>query len=286
MEPCRPPKPDPTRPEFVPPPGTCDSHVHIFGPHKVFPYAPGRPFTPPDAPKEQLRALHELLGVQRAVLVQSTAHGTDHSAMLDALDSRPEDYRGVALVPPDVTASFVAELSEHGVCGARFHLTAHLSAPPPVEQIEAVLKLVSPFGWHAAFHVFGADLLAHQDFLAAIDGPVVVDHMARVDLRDDAAGECLLRLLDRGNVWVKLSAPERISVEAAPFGDAVRFARALAEHAPDRVVWGTDYPHPNIPGEMVDDGALVDLVPRIAPDPVVRRKLLVDNPSALFGFRP
>jgi 2-pyrone-4,6-dicarboxylate lactonase len=285
MDPCRPPKPDPTRPDFVLPPGACDSHCHIFGPHDVFPYAARRPFTPPDAPKEQLRALHEFLGVGRAVLVQSAVHGADHAALLDALDSRPDDYRGVALLGPDASRDVVAELDEHGVCGVRFHLTAHLGVPPRNSEIDAVLALVRPFGWHAAFHVFGKDLVAHQDYLAAVEGPVVIDHMARVDLSDDAAGDCLLRLLDRGNVWVKLSAPERISRQPAPFADAVRFARSLAEHAPDRVVWGTDYPHPNIPGEMVDDGALVDLVPLIAPDPVVRGKMLVDNPAALFGFR-
>lgn len=286
---CQPPVAEPTRPRLILPSGTIDSHVHIFGPHERYPYAADRVFTPPDAPQPQLEALHDFLGVSRALLIQSASHGPDHAAMLAALAQYPDRYRGVALLAPDVTPAELAELDERGICGARFHLAAHMGTPPDVARMSSDIDLIRPFGWHVELHVMGSDLLANLDFIGGIDAPVVIDHMARVDLGlglDSPEVEALTGLLDRGNVWVKLTGYERVSAEPAPYQDAVALGRLLARHAPDRVVWGTDYPHPNIIGEMVDDGLLVDLVAEVAPDPVAMHKLLVDNAARLFGFGP
>ena len=284
---CQPPVADPSRPTLILPPGTIDSHVHIFGPHERYPYASDRVFTPPDAPQSQLEALHDFLGVSRALLIQSASHGLDHAAMMAALAQSPDRYRGVALLAPDVTPAALAELDERGICGVRFHLAAHMGTPPDVVQMSRQIERIRPLCWHVELHLMGSDLLVNLDFIRAIDAPVVIDHMARVDISlglDSPEVEALTGLLDRSNVWVKLSGYERVSAEPAPYRDAVALARLLARHAPDRVIWGTDYPHPNITGEMVDDGLLVDLVAEVAPDPLARHKLLVDNAARLFGF--
>lgn len=284
---CQAPLATPSTPTFALPPGSCDSHCHIYGPHERFPYARDRAFTPPDSPQARLRARHDLLGVERAVLVQSAAHGFDHAAMLDALSASPRRYRGVALLRPDTPAREVARLDELGVCGVRLHLVSHLGVPPDAEQVRAIVALAAPFGWHVECHTMGADLVANEQLLASLPGQIVIDHLGRVDLREGLDGPAvlaMLRLLARGNVWVKLSGLERMSLLGAPYPDAVELARLVARAAPRRVVWGTDFPHPNIVGDMVDEGLLVDLLPRIVPDPAARADLLVHNPAHLFGF--
>lgn len=284
---CAAPLEHPSKPTVELPDGSCDSHCHVFGPYDVFPFAPERTFTPPDAPKERLRGLHDFLGFSRAVIVQSACHGFDHAAMLDAVASDRSRYRGVALVRAGTSAETIAALSDAGVCGARFHFLAHVGAPPPWEEIRETAKGLVPFGWHVELHVSGPDLANYASEIAAIDAPVVIDHLGRVDLAEGLAGpsvEALVALLDRGNVWVKLSGPERIARRPAPYEDAVALAAMLAAHAPRRVLWGSDFPHPNITGAMPDDGVLVDLIGAIAPTPSARRLLLVDNPAELFGF--
>lgn len=284
---CPPPDSNPIRPSFTPPPLSCDAHFHIFGPADVFPYAEGRPFTPHDAPKERLFALHRLLGFERGVIVQSSCHGTDHAVLLDALAAGEGCYRGVALLKPDTPPSEVARLNAAGVCGVRFHFLPHLGGEPSLATMQAVMRLVAPFGWHVAIHVTGKELLSYVEFIAGVAAPVVIDHIGRVDVREGLEGRAftvLRRLLDGGRVWVKLSGIDRISAGPPPFSDAVALARALAEHAPERVLWGTDWPHPNIRGHMPNDGALVDLIPQIAEDSRTRQRLLVDNPAEFFRF--
>jgi len=284
---CLPPLDDPSPPSLALPPGSCDAHFHVFGPRAVFPFSPERTFTPQDAPKERLFALHRMLGFDRGVFVQSACHGSDHAVLLDLLAAGEGRYRGVGLLTPQTTDAEIARMHAVGVCGARFHFFSHLGAPTPYDEIRAVIDRIAPLGWHVAIHVGGQGVLEQSDFIASIRAPVVIDHIGRIDIREGLDGKAfvaLRRLLDRGNVWVKLSGTDRITREAYPYRDAVPFARTVASHAPDRVVWGSDWPHPNHTA-VPDDGALVDLIAAIAPDDTIRRRMLVDNPAALFGFR-
>jgi predicted TIM-barrel fold metal-dependent hydrolase len=282
-----PPDPNPKKPNLKLPPLACDSHFHVFGPHHKFPYALGRSFTPTDAPKEDLFRLHDFLGFERGVFVHSTCHGSDHGVLLDLLAAGRGRYRGVALLKPDTPAAEVERLDDAGVRGIRLHFHfAHLGEPMPYVDMRQVIEAVSPYGWHIAMHLGGEGVREHYDFITSIDAAVVIDHIGRIDVAEGlngAAFSTLRRLLDRGNIWVKLSGTDRITKQNYPYADAVPFARALAAHAPERVVWGTDWPHPNH-NAVPNDGELVDLIAEIAPDSRTRQLMLVDNPTRLFGF--
>ncbi|MFD8815517.1 amidohydrolase family protein [Streptomyces sp. NPDC059627] len=269
------------------PPGSCDAHCHVFGPADVFPYAPERTFTPPAAPKEQLRSLHAHLGLTRAVVVQSSCHGHDHRVLLDALAAGEGRLRGVALIGGSTGRAEAEDLHRAGVRAFRLNFLPHLRTRPTSAEIDAVLDRVDGLGWAAQLHVRGEDLPGLTDLVRALPGRVVIDHMGRVDLaagRDGPAVRSLRALMDTGKVWVKVSGVDRVSLEGPPFADAVGLAASLVAYAPERVVWGTDYPHVNITGEPPDDGLLVDLLEHIAPDPTHLRRLLVDNPAELFDF--
>ncbi len=282
-----PPDPHQKKPRLVLPPLACDSHFHVFGPHKTFPYAFDRTFTPADAPKEDLFRLHAFLGFQRGVFVQSSCHGHDHAALVDLLAAGNGRYRGVALLTPAMSEAEVDRLDEAGVRGVRLHFHfPHLGAPMPREDMRKVIALAEPYGWHIAMHLGGHGVVDHYEFITSIEAPVVIDHMARIDVGEGLNGKAfsvLRRLLDRGNIWVKLSGADRITKQPYPYADAMPFARALAAHAPERVVWGTDWPHPNHKA-VPNDGDLVDLIADIAPDEKTRQRMLVDNPAKLFGF--
>jgi 2-pyrone-4,6-dicarboxylate lactonase len=282
-----PPDPNPRKPRIALPPLACDSHFHVFGPHSTFPYAPDRPFTPTDAPKEDLFRLHEFLGFQRGVFVHSTCHGSDHAVLVDMLAAGMGRYRGVALIRPTTPPAEVDRLDDAGVRGVRLHFFAsHLGPPMSRDDMRKVIELVSPYGWHIAMHMGGHGIRENYEFITSIDAAVVIDHIGRIDVGEGLRGQTftvLRRLLDRGNIWVKLSGTDRISKQAYPYADAVPFARDLANHAPERVVWGTDWPHPNH-NAVPNDGDLVDLIAEIAPDARTRRLMLVDNPAKLFGF--
>ncbi len=282
-----PPDPNPRKPRIALPPLACDSHFHVFGPHSAFPYAPDRPFTPTDAPKENLFRLHEFLGFQRGVFVHSTCHGSDHAVLVDMLAAGKGRYRGVALIRPTTPPAEVERLDDAGVRGVRLHFFAsHLGPPMSRDDMRKVIELVSPYGWHIAMHMGGHGIRENYEFITSIDAAVVIDHIGRIDVGEGLRGQTftvLRRLLDRGNIWVKLSGTDRISKQAYPYADAVPFARDLANHAPERVVWGTDWPHPNH-NAVPNDGDLVDLIAEIAPDARTRRLMLVDNPAKLFGF--
>ena len=282
-----PPDPNPKKPRLRLPPLACDSHFHVFGPHQKFPYAPDRTFTPADASKEDLFRLHAFLGFERGVFVQSSCHGHDHAVLVDLLAAGKDRYRGVALLEPSMSEVEVDRLDEAGVRGVRLHFYfPHLGAPMPRDDMRKVIALAEPYGWHIAIHVGGDGIVEHYDFITSIEAPVVIDHMARIDVSQGLNGRAfsvLRRLVDRGNVWVKLSGTDRITKEPYPYADAVPFARALAAHAPERVVWGTDWPHPNHKA-VPNDGELVDLIAEIAPDERTRHRMLVENPAKLFGF--
>jgi predicted TIM-barrel fold metal-dependent hydrolase len=284
---CLPPLDHPSRPRHALPAGACDSHCHVFGPADRFPYAEGRSYTPPDAGYEKLAGLHRHLGLSRAVVVQANCHGNDHSALLDTLARSEGRYRGVALLTADATEDNVRALHEGGVRGARFNFVAHLGAPPSLDTFERIVALIAPFGWHLALHVDGSALTQWMPHLAKLPVPFVVDHMGRIEARlglDDPNFKLLLGLADMDHAWVKVSGIDRISAGRRPFAEGVPFIHALIDAMPHRTLWGTDWPHPNVAGDMPDDGEVVDALFEACPDAAVRQRVLVDNPARLFGF--
>jgi 2-pyrone-4,6-dicarboxylate lactonase len=284
---CPPPHPAPRTPRLRLPAGSCDSHCHVFGPAAVFPYAADRTFTPVDAPVSQLMALHRLLGLDRAVIVQSSCYGADHRALLAALAAGGGRYRGVALINPATPRAEVSRLHTAGVRGFRLHFLPHLGAPPTMAEIKDMVGLTADLGWHAEIHLHSADIARLAGLIRWFPVPVVIDHLARLDLAASAAGpevSALLDLLDTGRVWVKTSGVDRVSRAGPPYPDAVALAARLVAHSPERVLWGTDYPHPNITGPAPDDGLLVDLLASIAPGDKELRRMLVQNPAEFFGF--
>ncbi|SPT64033.1 MULTISPECIES: amidohydrolase family protein [Actinomadura] len=283
------PHPRPRRPSLALPSGSTDAHCHVFGPADVFPYPPDRAFTPVDAPRDEVTGLQRFLGFQRAVFVQSAGHGTDHRPLLDALAADRANRRGVAILRPGIGTAEILRLDAAGVCGARLHFVTHLGPGPEPEQALRMLGQVADLGWHAEIHVRARGIVEHAALIAAIPAPVVIDHMARVDLAEGLDGpsvQALTSLLERGDVWVKLSGVDRLSLVGPPYPDAVALAALLVERFPERVVWGTDYPHVNITGTAPDDGMLVDLIEQMAPTAALRERLLVTNPAELFGFGP
>jgi 2-pyrone-4,6-dicarboxylate lactonase len=282
--------PDPSRPLFGPPPGAVDAHCHVFGPGERFPYAPERKYTPCDAPKEKLWALRDYLGFERNVLVQATCHGTDNRALIDALDDARGRARGVATVGHDVSDAELRALDAAGVRGLRFNFVRRLVDVTPQEVLAGIARRVAPLGWHVVIYFEAADLPVLYAFLASLPTTIVIDHMGRPDVTQPVDGpgfELFVRLMrEHPNVWSKVSCPERLSQLGPPgYADFVPFARRLVEQFPDRVLWGTDWPHPNLKSHMPDDGKLVDLIPSIAPSPELRRALLVDNPMRLYWSR-
>lgn len=284
---CPPPDPNPKKPKYRVPFGSIDSHCHLFGPTDKFPYLPDRPYTPPEAVLSSYQKLADQLGFHRAVFVNTACYGPRHEILLDALRRGHGKYRGVALIHPDAKKEEIARLDEAGVCGARFNFLPHLGSNFSPDKIERVLSLIRPFGWHVAIHVASKSLLEFADFIASVDLPIVIDHLGRIDIKDGIEGEAfqvLLRLLDTGNVWVKLSGIDRISNLLPPYPDAIALARRLVWYAPEHVLWGTDWPHPNKNGAMPNDGELVDLIPEFASSQRQRQLLLIENPERLFRF--
>jgi 2-pyrone-4,6-dicarboxylate lactonase len=280
--------PSPSKPGYVPPPGAVDAHCHVFGPGDVFPYAPERNYTPADATKDQLFALRDLLGFERNVIVQATCHGADNRALADALVTAGDRARGVATIRPGVSRSELADLHAAGVRGIRFNFVKRLvKEPKPDDYYRELADLVAEFGWHIVVYFEAPDLAERWDLFTSLPTVVVVDHMGRPDVTQpvDGPGFALFRRLleENENVWSKVSGAERLSVSGPPgYDDVVPFSRHVVETVPGRVLWGTDWPHPNMKSHMPDDGALVDLIPRIAATEDLRRRLLVDNPSRLY----
>ncbi|HEY0295858.1 MAG TPA: amidohydrolase family protein [Bordetella sp.] len=284
---CRPPLAAPSPPRRRLPEGACDTHCHVFGPADRFPYAEGRSYTPPDAPFEKLAALHAHLGAAHAVIVQANCHGHDHAALLDAVARSQGRYRGVALLPPQTDAAMIRALHAGGVRGARFNFVPHLGAPPSPEAFDRMVSLIAPFGWHVCLHVDGAMIGELLPRLAGLPVPFVVDHMGRIracDGLDAPAFRALLALARVPGAWVKVSGIDRIGDGRRPFHEGIPFIRALVEAMPDRTVWGTDWPHPNVAGDMPDDGEVVDAFFEACPDEAARRRVLVENPARLYGF--
>jgi len=282
--------PAPSKPAFTPPPGAVDAHCHVFGPGDVFPYAPERKYTPCDAPKEKLWQLRDFLGFERNVIVQATCHGADNRALVDALKDSKGRARGVATVKQDVRDAELRDLDAAGVRGVRFNFVKRLVDTTPRETLLEIAQRIKPLGWHIVIYFEAQELPELYEFFTSLPTTVVVDHMGRPDVTKPVDGpefELFLKLLrEHPNFWSKVSCPERLS-QTGPdaYEDVIPFARRVVESFPDRVLWGTDWPHPNLKSHMPDDGKLVDVIPRIARTPELQRKLLVDNPMALYWSR-
>lgn len=277
------PTPAPSLQRFDMPPLACDAHCHIFGPVAQFPFAAERTYTPAEATKYHLDTLHTAIGIDRAVLIQPACYGYDNSALLDAIAERPDHRRGVALLDSSVTAREIATLHSGGIRGVRFNLVGHLGALPTPDVIARMAEKIGGLGWHIALHMQASDIPAWQETFS-LPIPIVIDHMARIEARYGLAQKGmrdLLAVLERPNCWIKLSGADRMA--EAPFTEAVTIARHIATKVPDRIVWGSDWPHPNVE-RVPDDRDLVDLIPAVAPDAAAMKAMLVDNPARLYGF--
>lgn len=280
--------PSPTKPTYQPPAGAVDAHCHVFGPGDQFPFAPERKYTPCDASKDQLWHLRDFLGFTRNVIVQATCHGADNRALVDALEHSGGMARGVATVRPDVTDDELDALHAAGVRGVRFNFVKRLVDTPPTGPLMEIAHRIKRLGWHIVIYFEAADLEEYYNFFASLPTEVVVDHMGRPDVSKPVDGPdfaLFLRLMqDNENFWCKVTCPERLTLSGGPplYEDVIPFAKKVVDLFPDRVLWGTDWPHPNLKSHMVDDGHLVDIIPHIADTVEKRQKLLVDNPMRLY----
>ena len=281
------PDPNTRKPEFRPPPLACDAHCHIFGPAAKFPYDPKASYHPPDAPFEALQVLHKKLNIERAVIVHASCHGSDMRVTLDGIKRSGGKYRGTAIIDPSYTDKQLEDMHAGGIRGVRFNFVQHLGGRPDMGFFQRTIERIKPMGWHLILHLDAQDLVEFKELFRRIPVPMVIDHMGRVKAADGLEQEpfrTLIAALRNENTWVKVCGAERVSSKGPPFDDAIPFARALIETAPDRILWGTDWPHPNVGKHMPNDGDLVDLFPRMAPEAELQYKILVENPARLYGF--
>jgi len=275
-----------SRPAFVPPPGAVDAHVHVFGPEAEFPFSPKAKYHPEDATPEMLFALRDFLGFSRNVIVQASCHGSDNAATLNGIAKSNGRARGVAVVDPDISSEELERLHAGGIRGVRFNFLKRLVDDAPKDKFLEIARMIEPLGWHVVVY-FESDILEELvPFLEAIPTIIVVDHLGRPDISQGPDGEdirAFKRFLDtHSNIWTKVSGAERLSAEGPPFDDFVAVIRPVVERYPDRVLWGTDWPHPNMEHRIPDDGQLVDVLPRLATTDELQRKLLIDNPMRLY----
>jgi len=278
--------PSPRKPDFQPPAGAVDAHCHVFGPADQFPYAAERKYTPCDAPKEKLFALRDYLGFDRNVIVQASCHGRNNDALVDALINAEGRARGVAVVSPTVTDDELKVMDAAGVRAVRFNFVKRLVDATPREVFLEIADRIARLGWHIVVYFEAPDLEELIPFLKQLPTTVVVDHMGRPDVTKSVDHPDFQRFVgfmdDHENVWTKVSCPERLTVSGPPYDDVIAHARTLVERFPDRVLWGTDWPHPNMKSHVPDEGDLVDVIPRIAVTEALQSKLLVDNPMRLY----
>ena len=281
------PDPNTKKPKFRPPPLACDAHCHIFGPAAKFPFAPDASYHPPDSPFEGLQKLHAILGFERAVIVHASCHGSDMRATLDGIKRSKGAYRGTAIIDESYSEKDFQRMQDGGIRGVRFNFVQHLGGRPDMAFFHRTVARLKDMGWHLIVHLDAQDLVELRDMFMKIPVPMVIDHMGRVQASkglDQEPFRVLLDFMKNQNTWVKVCGAERVSSKGPPFDDAVPFARALIAAAPDRILWGTDWPHPNVK-IMPNDGDLVDLFPLMAPEPELQRRILVDNPARLYGFQ-
>jgi 2-pyrone-4,6-dicarboxylate lactonase len=276
----------PSKPTYRPPAGAVDAHCHVFGPAAEFPFSPKAKYHPQDATPEMLFALRNHLGFARNVIVQASCHGTDNAATLNAIAKSNGSARGVAVVDPAISDAELEGLHEGGIRAVRFNFLKRLVDDAPKDKFLEVARRIVPLGWHVVVY-FEADILEElRPFLDAIPTPIVIDHMGRPGVTqgpDSPDMRAFRALLDnRDDIWTKVTCPDRLDSAGPPYDDFVRSVRPLVEDYPDRVLWGTDWPHPNMEKNIPDDGKLVDVIPRIAVSEELQRRLLVDNPMRLY----
>jgi len=278
--------PNPKTPDFVVPEGAVDAHCHVFGPVAEFPYAPERKYTPCDASKGQLFALRGDLGLSRNVIVQATCHGKDNRAMVDTCRAGGDLTRGIASVGAGVTDEELVDMHDAGVRGVRFNFVKRLVDATPKEVFIEIAERIAKLGWHIVVYFEAADLEELIPFLESLPTIIVVDHMGRPDVSKGVDHPDFQRFADlmarNENIWTKVTCPERLTLAGPPYDDVIAYGAHIVERFPDRVIWGTDWPHPNMRSHMPDDGALVDYIPKVAPTAELQQKLLVDNPMRLY----
>ncbi len=277
-----------SRPHWQPPAGATDCHMHIFGPYERYPLSPGRSYTPPEASLAAYRAMCDTIGIERTVIVQPSIYGTDNAVTLDAVDAIGRDRtRAVVVVDESFDLPALRAIAARGACGVRINAVSGNGTP--LAQLEALGARLAELGWHLQLYARPAEMLALEPVLARLPCPLVLDHMGGV--KSDQQGgvghpafQALLRLL-RSGAWAKLCG-YRSATAGAPYADVAAMARAMIEAAPDRCVWGTDWPHPSLasPEQVPDDGVLMDALGDWAPEPAQRQAILVDNPARLYGF--
>ena len=292
---CYPPDPNTRKTIFTPPPNSCDTHFHVFGPPEVFPFLSTHEYTPPAAPLEHYVKMLAIIGVQRAVVVQPSVHGLDNSATLDAIKNSAGQFRGVARIDDQTPRSELEKLHDGGIRGVRFNLLDRPRGNIRLDVLDRCIEQIVEFGWSVDLHIDMKNLLEHEKRIRAMPVPVVIDHIARVQPAQGLSQpgfRLLLDLLKLSHVWVKVSGADKICETTVheyfglPFIEVIPYAQAVIAVAPERIIWGTDWPHSNnfSPGHTPNDGDLIDLLAEFAPDEGIRKKILVDNPARLYGF--
>ncbi len=276
---------NPTKPKFVPPAGAVDAHCHVFGPEANYPFAPTRKYTPCDASKDQLFALRDFLGFERNIIVQATCHGSDNRALLDALQTARGMARGVVTVAKDATDTQLSDMDRAGVRGVRFNFVKRLVDVVPMDECLAIAQRIAELGWHIVVYFEAQDLAELEPFLKSLPTTVVIDHMGRPDVSKGVEHPDFLRFLNLmkdEKFWCKTTCPERLTKTGPPYQDVIPCMKSLVDQYPDRVIWGTDWPHPNMKSHMPDDGTIVDIIPQIAQSEDLQHRLLVANPQRLY----
>jgi 2-pyrone-4,6-dicarboxylate lactonase len=288
---CYPPDPNPKTPAFKTPPGTCDTHFHVFGPPEKFPYSDQRVYTPPAAPFEHYMAMAGIVGIHRGVVVTPMAHGTDNSATLDAVARSGGKLLGMAKIDDSFSDKDLRELHEKGIRGVRFNLIEESGGAVNLPLFERIAARINDLGWCMCFHVKPDEMMDHFDWFGTLPTKVIIDHICRIEYEHGTSQKAFRRLLDlmkNEKMWLKISGADRQKSRGFPMEDVIPYTVALAEAVPDRLIWGTDWPHGNIfkPNAIPNDGDLIDILPKLVPDAAVLKKILVDNPARLFGFPP
>jgi predicted TIM-barrel fold metal-dependent hydrolase len=292
---CYPPDPNTRKPTYAPPPNSCDTHSHVFGPPEKFPFVATHEYTPPAAPLEHYRKMLDVISIERAVVVQPSVHGLDNSATLDAIKNSAGRFRGVGRIDDKTNRDELRRLCDGGMRGVRFNLLDRPRGNVKLDVLDRCVEHIAEMGWSVDLHIDMKNLLAQEQRIRDMPVPVVIDHIARVKPAEglqQPGFQLLLELAKLDHVWVKVSGADKIcnalvhSYFGLPFVEVIPYARAIIAAAPDRVIWGTDWPHSNnfAPGHTPNDGDLVDLLAEFAPDKAVRKKILVDNPAVLYGF--
>ena len=280
------PDPNPKKPKLKAPPGACDSHIHLFGPVAKYPFAADSPYMAHEASPETFIALQDTLGLSTAVIVSPGGYGRDTSLLADVLAKYPKRFRGIALVRDDIPDAELARLTRLGVRGMR--MMSHKRGQHVPNYSPEIAARVHEHGWHIQFYPHGTDIVEYADKLLALRNPIVLDHFASIPANggtEQPAVKAVLRMLDSGKVWLKLSGPMRCTAEPPPYPSLTPLARLFVKHAPERMVWGSDWPHVNLDGMvMPNDGDLLDLLAEWVPDEATRNRILVQNPNALYGF--